>query len=104
MSDAVVNRLGAIGDNQNAGYSASEVFNVMTKAGTYVSNQLLKRLLVEPAAVLPKGRVYMRNFGERLPARGGSWSGGSLAGLAALFCSDSRVSAGSNVGFRLAFA
>ena len=104
LSDAVVNRLGAIGDNQNAGYSASEAFNVMTKAGTYVSNQLLKRLLVEPAAVLPKGRVYMRNFGERLPARGGGWGNGSDAGLAALYCNFSRVYPGSYIGFRLAFA
>ena len=104
LSDAVVNRLGTIGDNQNAGYSANEAFNVMTKAGTYVSNQLLKRLLVEPATVLPKGRVYMRNFGERLPYRGGRWGNGSSAGLAALNCNDSRVVTGSSVGFRLAFA
>lgn len=104
LSDAVVNRLGAIGDNQNAGYSASEVFNVMTKAGTYVSNQLLKRLLVEPSTVLPKGRVYMRNFGERLPFRGGDWSLGSYAGLAALNCSASRVYTYGSIGFRLAFA
>lgn len=104
LSDAVVNRLGAIGDNQNAGYSANEAFNVMTKAGTYVSNQLLKRLLVEPSTVLPKGRVYMRNFGERLPYRGGDWNSGSPAGLAALGCDGSRVSAHSSIGFRLAFA
>ena len=104
LSDAVVNRLGTIGDNANAGYSASEAFNIMTKSGTYVSNQLLKRLLVEPAAVLPKGRVYMRNFGERLPFRGGSWSFGGVAGLAALFCYYSRVCTLSDIGFRLAFA
>lgn len=104
LSDAVVNRLGTIGDNQNAGYSANEAFNVMTKADTYVSNQLLKRMLVEPATVLPKGRVYMRNFGERLPFRGGSWGSGRTAGLAALYCGDSRVNTGSSIGFRLAFA
>jgi hypothetical protein len=104
LSDAVVNRLGAIGDNQNAGYSASEAFNVMAKAGTYVSNQLLKRLLVEPSTVLPKGRVYMRNFGERLPYRGGDWCYGGDAGLAALNCDFSRVFAYSSIGFRLAFA
>ena len=102
LSNAVVNRLGTIGDNQNAGYSANEAFNVMTKAGTYVSNQLLKRMLVEPATVLPKGRVYMRNFGERLPCRGGDWNDGSVAGLAALNCNNSRVNTNSNIGFRLA--
>ena len=104
LSNAVVNRLGTIRDNQNAGYSANEAFNVMTKAGTYVSNQLLKRLLVEPTTVLPKGRVYMRNFGERLPFRGGDWNNGSGAGLAALNCYFSRVYTYSSIGFRLAFA
>ena len=104
LSNAVVNRLGTIGDNQNAGYSANEAFNVMTKAGTYVSNQLLKRMLVEPATVLPKGQVYMRNFGERLPSRGGHWYYGSGAGLAALNCDNSRVYTASRIGFRLAFA
>ena len=105
LSDAVVNRLGTIGDNTNGGYSANEAFNVMTKAGTYVSNQLLKRLLVEPSTVLPKGRVYMRNFGERLPSRGGAWYDGGYAGLAALYCNNSRVYAHhGGIGFRLAFA
>ena len=104
LSDAVVNRLGTIGNNTADGYSANENFSVMAKTGTYVSNKLLKRLLVEPSTVLPKGRVYMRNFGERLPFRGGGWFSGSDAGLAALSCNFSRVSALSNVGFRLAFA
>ncbi|MEB2753982.1 prophage tail fiber N-terminal domain-containing protein [Citrobacter freundii] len=104
LSDAVVNRLGAIGDNQDAGYAADEKFAVMTKTGTYVSNQLLKRLLVEPSTVLPKGRVHMRNFGERLPYRGGGWGTGSFAGLASLYCNYSRVVTNSGVGFRLAFA
>ena len=104
LSDAVVNRLGAIGDNTNGGTSANAAFNAMEKAGTYVSNQLLKRLLVEPSTVLPKGSVYMRNYGERLPSRGGGWSYGSNAGLAALSCTSSRVTTYSDTGFRLAFA
>lgn len=104
LSDAVVNRLGTIGDNKNAGYTADEKFDVMTKTGTYVSNQLLKRLLVEPSTVLPKGRVYMRNFGERPPCRGGWGGGGGDAGLAALSCVYSRVGTFSFIGFRLAFA
>ena len=104
LSDAVVNRLGTIGNNTADGYSANENFSVMAKTGTYVSNKLLKRLLVEPSTVLPKGRVYMRNFGERLPCRGGDFDDGSHAGLAALNCYYSRVSTRSNIGFRLAFA
>lgn len=104
LSDAVVNRLGTIGDNTNAGYLAEETFSVMAKTGTYVSNQLLKRLLVEPSTVLPKGRVYMRNFGERLPYRGGACLNGIHSGLASLSCSSPRVNMSSSIGFRLAFA
>ena len=104
LSNAVVNRLGTIGDNTNGGNTASAAFNVMAKTGTYVSNQLLKRLLVEPSTVLPKGSVFMRNFGERLPIRGGSWSNGSSAGLATLGCDGSRVRTNINIGFRLAFS
>ena len=104
LSDAVVNRLGTIGDNTVDGYSATENFAVMEKTGTYVSNQLLKRLLIEPSTVLPKGRVYIRNVGERLPSRGGNWYHGRDAGLAELGCRTPRVSKYSDLGFRLAFA
>lgn len=104
LSNAVNNRLGAIGDNANAGNSANVEWRAMTKSGSYVSNQAMKRLLLEPAGALPQGRIYMRNFGERLPFRGGVWNGGANAGLAALVLSGSRVDAGTNLGFRPAFA
>ena len=102
LSNAVVNRLGTIGDNTNSGYIAAADFKSIAKTGTYVSNWQLKRLLVEPSTVLPKGRVPMRNFGERLPCRGGSI--GTGAGLAALDCSKSRVHTDIGIGFRLAFS
>ena len=76
----------------------------MTKAGGYVSNQAMKRLLLEPANALPQGRIYMRNFGERLPSRGGAWGDGSGAGLAALGLIASRVFTYAGLGFRPAFA
>ena len=76
----------------------------MTKSGSYVSNQAMKRLLLEPAGALPQGRIYMRNFGERLPCRGGSWHFSSSAGLAALNLSNSRVFSDMYFGFRPAFA
>ena len=104
LSNAVNNRLGAIGDNANAGNSANVEWRAMTKSGSYVSNQAMKRLLLEPAGALPQGRIYMRNFGERLPFRGGNWSGGADAGLAALNLNASRAGAGTNLGFRPAFA
>ena len=104
LSSAITNRLGALGDNANAGNSASVDWRSMTKAGGYVSLQALRRLLVEPASVLPQGRIYMRNYGERLPFRGGSWDVGSDAGLAALNLSGSRVGTRTLIGFRPAFA
>lgn len=104
LSSAITNRLGALGDNANAGNSASVDWRSMTKAGGYVSLQALRRLLVEPASVLPQGRIYMRNFGERLPCRGGSWHSGADAGLAALYLSISREAAEVAVGFRPVFA
>ncbi|MFQ2114765.1 hypothetical protein ACK334_00455 [Aeromonas veronii] len=104
LSNAVNNRLGAIGDNANAGNSANVEWRAMTKSGSYVSNQAMKRLLLEPAGALPQGRFYMRNFGEKLPFRGGSWYDVADAGLAALYLSLSRVHANANLGFRPAFA
>ena len=104
LSNAVNNRLGAIGDNANAGSSANVEWRAMTKSGSYVSNQAMKRLLLEPAGALPQGRIYMRNFGERLPFRGGDWYNGASAGLAALYLYVSRVDAYGGVGFRPAFA
>ena len=104
LSNAVNNRLGAIGDNANAGNSANVEWRAMTKSGSYVSNQAMKRLLLEPAGALPQGRIYMRNYGERLPYRGGAWYGGSSAGLAALNLNNSRVYTSMDIGFRPAFA
>jgi hypothetical protein len=76
----------------------------MAKAGGYVSNQAMKRLLLEPANALPQGRIYMRNFGERLPFRGGAWHYGADAGLAALALDCSRAITLTLIGFRPAFA
>lgn len=104
LSNAVNNRLGAIGDNANAGNSANVEWRAMTKSDSYVSNQAMKRLLLEPAGALPQGRIYMRNFGERLPLRGGAWHYGVHAGLAALDLNNSRVYMNTHIGFRPAFA
>lgn len=107
LSHQITNMVGAAGDNQNAGNSASTDWRVMTKSPQYVTNQLLKRLLVEPAGAqpqLPQGRIYARNFGERLPIRGGHWGGGAGAGLAALVLLYSRALTDTSFGFRPAFA
>ena len=104
LSSAITNRLGPLGDNANAGNSANVEWRAMTKSGSYVSNQAMKRLLLEPATILPQGKLFMRNFGERLPYRGGSWSHGAISGLAAVSLGDSRAITHPGLGFRPAFA
>ena len=105
LSNQIINRLGTIGDNANTGSTASADWRVMTKSGGYVSNQLLRRLLLEPSLTLPQGRIYwVRNYGERLPFRGGSWNSGAGAGLAALNLSGTRAFTNTNYGSRPAFA
>ena len=84
--------------------SVSAEWKSVTKSASYVSNPLLKRLLIEPASALPSGRIYTNNEGERLPYRGGSWGGGANGGLAALVLFDSRVNTSTSIGFRPAFA
>ena len=84
--------------------SVNTEWRSMAKSANYISNPLLKRLLLEPSSALPQGRIYVNNDGERLPFRGGYWYGGASAGLAALNLSDSRAGTYTSVGFRPAFA
>ena len=51
----------------------------------------------------PKGTLYMRNYGERLPICGGYWSTASDAGLACLRLYDLRSVVYSIIGSRSAF-
>lgn len=105
LSDSITNYLGTIGDDSNTGNSANVTWQSVTKSGTYTASELLRRALIEPAASSnnASGRLYMRNFGERFPLRGGNWYGGSSAGLAALNLNSPRGSSYNNLGFRPAF-
>ena len=47
-----------------------------------------------------KGAFWSRNYGERLPFRGGSWNNGAYAGLAALHLTDRRSNVSGYVGCR----
>jgi len=51
----------------------------------------------------PKGALYIRNYGERFPLRGGSWALGATAGLFCLRLSHARSYTAGSVGFRPAF-
>jgi hypothetical protein len=69
--------------------------------------ETLARLLILPSAtpVLAEtdSDIWVRNYGERLPVRGGAWHNGADAGLAALHLVNRRVHSSGHVGFRPAF-
>ncbi|MNO95673.1 hypothetical protein D3C76_873180 [compost metagenome] len=48
-------------------------------------------------------RIYLRNYGERLPVRGGYWTDGAGAGVRALGLSNPRSYSYSPIGARPAF-
>jgi len=83
--------------------SISTEWGSLAKASGYTESQLLQRLLISPAGIIPQGRFYIRTAGERFPYRGGSRSGGSDAGLAALSAYNPRSHSRAIIGFRPAF-
>lgn len=48
--------------------------------------------------------IYIRNYGERLPQRGGNWGSGAHAGVFSLHLGNHRGYSNLNIGFRPAFA
>jgi hypothetical protein len=80
-----------------------------TKENDFSNAELekLAQMLIYPSAMPVLAEtdddIWVRNYGERLPVRGGAWDDGACAGLAALRLSDRRSSVGSYVGCRPAF-
>lgn len=104
LNSTVTNRMGDLGDDANSGNSNSIDFRSMSQDPSYTPIQLLRRLLLETATdQTVGGRLYTRNYGERLPLRGGYWHSGSAAGLGALNLLNSRSFSSSGLGFRPAF-
>ncbi|HIF9180947.1 TPA: hypothetical protein ACX6QL_002007 [Photobacterium damselae] len=75
------------------------------KDSRYVSNTLLKQLLIEPVeqTKLLNGRFFFSNRGTRFPACGGAWYEGSDCGLAYINFLSNRSFCGTNFGFRPVF-
>lgn len=101
LNSLITNRTGDIGDNGSGNGSNSTTWRTMAKDPSYVENLLMRQMGIEPPpdAIL-NGNIYSRNFGERLPFRGGTWNNASAAGLGALYFNYSRASAYSYIGFR----
>lgn len=101
LNSLITNRTGDIGDTGGGNGSNSNTWRTMTKDPSYVENLLMRQMGIEPppGAIL-NGSLYSRNFGERVPSRGGNWYNASGAGLGALYFYNARTRAGSNIGFR----
>lgn len=78
----------------------------LSKKEGYVSSELMKRALIEPAgqSLALNGRFYANNSGERLPLVGGSRYHAGSAGPAALSFSYVRTNAGTTITSRARFA
>ena len=103
LNNQVTKYAGPGGDNNYYDYNYRGDWKNMSKGADYVSNELMKRLMIEPVKDT-QGGIWVRNYGERLPIRGGNWLNGSNAGLAALYLGYARSNVSSNLGFRPAFA
>ena len=77
-------------------------WNAIGKDASYVTNQLMKRMLIEPDNSLLVGRCFYNNSGERLPLRGGNWNLTSDSGLGAVNLNLIRSSKDPKIGFRFA--
>ena len=85
------------------GYQYQAFESLAAKNGVTVP-MLLKILgIVPPSAGLDGDGFWCRNYGERLPMRGGSWWSSGASGVFALYFSEPRVYSGWAVGFRAAF-
>ncbi|MCL6262171.1 SUMF1/EgtB/PvdO family nonheme iron enzyme [Craterilacuibacter sp. RT1T] len=105
LSDTIVNRTGTAGDSSNTpGLNSGAFESCGIKAGL-TAPALLKQLGLYPVAATGLGgdQLYLRNYGERLPVRGGDWYYAAAAGVFALYCNNPRTTATSSVGFRPAF-
>ena len=105
LSDDRTNPMYTGGDT-DAEYGYSIITYASLTAETDVTvPDLLKWLALYPADNGDHGNdcLYIRNYGERLPLRGGSWGGGASAGVFYLSLSYARSIVFGSVGFRAAF-
>ena len=104
MSDVIANYSGPTGDNGSYDYASILAWKSLTAKSGYTVPELMKRAALYPYdATNPKGYLTVRNYGERLPIRGGYWNDGANAGLFALGLDRARSNSYSRLGFRPAF-
>ena len=85
------------------GYQSHSFETLAAKSGVTIPMMLKLLGAVPPSTGLDGDAFWCRNYGERLPLRGGSWNHGAGAGVFALSLYYSRALSTSDVGFRAAF-
>lgn len=104
LSNEVTNRNGDPGDDSNATGTASRAFQTLVTKEGITAPALVKALGLFPVSdALGGDQLYLRNYGERLPVRGGAWYSGANAGVFALNLDSPRSGASSALGSRPAF-
>ncbi len=85
--------------------ASNQAWNLLTKTGDYVANELMQKLFIEPidCTKILNGRFYYNTDGERLPFRRGNWFNAGNAGAAALNLGSARSYRDGSIGGRLAF-
>lgn len=84
--------------------SLSKSFETVAAAGGVTIPEILRTLGLAPIDASHGGDfLYVRNNGERLPIRGGSYFSGAAAGVFALILFSGRTIVDTHVGFRGAF-
>lgn len=95
------------GGDTNSNYAENSQPFKSTSAATGVSvPDILRHLAIFPpedVTDIANDRLYVRNYGERVPHRGGTWLAGSRAGVFYLSLYYPRSGSSSNRGFRSAF-
>jgi len=101
LSNSLINRNGSLGDNSYQAYAHNELFSMINKSESYINSDLLRKLLIESDSTSAlTGGIWVRNYGERLPLRGGDWSNLSWSGLGAMLLHTARNGLSSHFGFR----
>ena len=110
ISNEITKYAGPVGDNGNYGYLSIANWKDLIKKVDYNIPASMLQAAIAPITLSdgtysqdPKGYLYIRNYGERIPLRGGDWNAGAIAGLFYLNLYIARSYAFSNIGFRPAF-
>lgn len=99
-------------DDRDDGYTYIDSIASINRSESYekldpVARQRLARIMIDPVArsvfSAASGGLFVRNYGERFPIRGGHWHSGAAAGLGALNLSNRRSSVSYYIGLRPAF-